>query len=406
VVALLASMPLFGQNATCAGMEMHNLTMLILVMALALLYLRAPDADRLALLCLGTVLLAQSRYESVIYVVPVAVVIAAGWWRGQRVLLPWVAVATPLFLIPYAWHNRFVSAAPLLWQLGEGQSSRFSLQYFAGNLQSDLQFFFSFSNAYANSWYLSVLGCVGLVWFLAAALKWLRWRTPLTPVQWVTVLFGAGIGANFVLLLFYYWSRLTDSIAARFALPLCVLFALVAAVLARRLDRRWPATRAAFLGTAVFLFVSAIPDMAHRFYTSQNLVMQEVDWEHDFVAARKAGPVLFISNKSTIPWILWKTPSLIIGVARQRGDQLRYHMAQGTFHEVLVAQALRPTTPQGRFGVDPDDVLPPNFKLELLAEKRFGGRMARLSRLVRVDPDSGPPPPRVIPSVIHLPPAS
>ena len=97
--------------------------------------------------------------------------------------------------------------------------------------------------------------------------------------------------------------------------------------------------------------------------------------------------MLFISNTSTIPWVLWRIPSLIIGVARQRGDQLRYHMAQGTFHEVLVAQALRPTTPEGKFGVDPDDVLPDNFRLELLAEKRFGGRMARLSRLVAVDPE-------------------
>ena len=405
VVVLLTTMPLFGQNATCAGMEMHNLTMLLLVMCLALLYLRAPDPDRLALLCLGTVLLAQSRYESVIYVGPVAVVIVAGWWRVQRIILPWVAVATPLLLVPYAWHNRFVSAAPLLWQLGEGQNSRFSTGYLAGNLQGARDFFFSFNNAYANSWYLAVLGVAGLGYFLVAAARWLRRRTALAPVQWVAVLFGAGIAANFVMLMFYYWSRLTDSIAARFALPMCVLFALAAAALARGLEGRWrPAMRAAFLGAAAYLLVSSIPDMAHRFYTSQNLVMKEVDWEHDFVEARRAGPVLFISNKSTIPWILWRTPSLIIGVARQRGDQLRYHMSQGTFHEVLVAQALRPTTPQGRFGVDPDDVLPDNFHLELLAEKRFGGRMARLSRLVKVDPEpAGPPKPRVIPSVIHLP---
>ena len=406
VVVLLTTMPLFGQNASCAGMEMHNLTMLILVMCLALLYLRAPDADRLALLCLATVLLAQSRYESVIYVVPVAIVIVAGWWRVQRVLLPWVAVVTPLLLVPYAWHNRYVSAAPLLWQLGEGQKARFGTEYLADNLQSDFSFLFSFSNAYANSWYLSVLGCAGLVWFLVAAVQWLRRRTMLAPVEWVAVLFGTAIAGNFVMLLFYYWSRLTDSIAARFALPVCVLFALLAAVLARRFDGRWPAMRIAFLGAGVYLLFSSVPAMAHRFYTSQNLVMKEVDWEHDFVVPRGSGPRLFISNKSTIPWVLWRIPSVIIGVARQRGDQLRYHMGQGTFQEIIVAQALRPTTPEGKFGVDPEDVLPDNFRLELLAEKRFGGRMARLSRLVAVDPEPAapakakvpPPPPRLTPT--------
>ena len=95
-VALLATMPLLGQNATSAGMEMHNLTMLILVMCLALLYLRVPGDDRLSLLCLGTVLLAQSRYESAIYVLPVAAIVLAGWWRARAVILPWVAVITPV----------------------------------------------------------------------------------------------------------------------------------------------------------------------------------------------------------------------------------------------------------------------------------------------------------------------
>jgi hypothetical protein len=127
--------------------------------------------------------------------------------------------------------------------------------------------------------------------------------------------------------------------------------------------------------------------MAYRLYTTQNLVMKEIDWEREFVESRPPGPRLFISNKSSIPWVLWETPSLIIGVARQRGDQMRYHLSQGTFHEILVSQALRPTAADGRFGVDPDDVLPENFHLVTLAEKRFGGRMDRLSRLVEIGPD-------------------
>lgn len=389
VVVLLATMPLLGQNATSGGMEIHNLTMLTLVMCLALLYLRAPDEDRLALLCLGTVLLAESRYESVIYVVPVTVVVLAGWWRVQRVLLPWAALATPVLLIPYAWHDRYVSAMPLLWQLGEGQTERFSTLYFSENVKSALGFFFNFGNRLANSWYLSALGSVGLAYVLVRAVRWLRQRTALSPEQKVALLFGAGIAANLGMLQFYYWSRLTDTVAARFALPACLLLALLSAVWLSRLDRRWPAAmRAAFLGAGVYLLVSALPAMASRFYTVENLVMKEINWEHEFVRAHANNPVLFISNTSTIPWITWKIPCLLVSVARQRGDQLRYHMGQGTFHEVWVAQSLRPTTADGNFGIDPDDLLPDNFRLETVAEKRFGGRTIRLSRLVKVDPPS------------------
>ena len=52
----------------------------------------------------------------------------------------------------------------------------------------------------------------------------------------------------------------------------------------------------------------------------------------------------------------------------------------------MIAQALRPTTPDGNLGVDPDDAMPSNYRLETIAEKRFGGRWARLSRLVAIDP--------------------
>ena len=131
--------------------------------------------------------------------------------------------------------------------------------------------------------------------------------------------------------------------------------------------------------------VWGFPAMAHRLYTSQNLVMQEVEWEHDQLMKRR-GPILFISNKSTLPFVLWRVPTLITGVGKQRGEQIAYHLHEGTFKEVIVAQALRPTTAEGEMGVDPDDVMPPNYRLETIAEKRFGGRWARLSRVIAIDP--------------------
>ena len=44
-------------------------------------------------------------------------------------------------------------------------------------------------------------------------------------------------------------------------------------------------------------------------------------------------------------------------------------MGQETFKEVIVSQAIRPITDDGRMGVDPEDVMPPTFHLERIAEK-------------------------------------
>lgn len=387
-VGLLATMPLLGQQVTGAGMELHNLTMLALTMALAVLYLRAPDDDRLSLLVLGAVLLSQSRYESVIFVVPTALVIVLGWLRARRILLPWPALIAPLLLVPYAWHNRVLSAKPALWQLREGETSRFGLSYLSGNLQGAWKFFFNTSVELANSWWLSAVGAAALAWMAVCAVRWMRnrQRRDLDSAETVVLWFGLGIIGNLTMLMFYYWSRLDEVIASRFALPLYFLLAVLSARFVADLDlRRVPGTRIAAFGLGIWFFVFALPAVARRPYTDQNLVMLEVEWTHEMVAAR-GGSVLLVTNSSTIPFVLWRIPTVLIGAARSRGEQIRYHLAEGTFHEALVAQAIRPVSPAGETGVDPEEVLPASFHLEPIAQKRFGGRWLRISRIVSIDP--------------------
>jgi hypothetical protein len=61
-------------------------------------------------------------------------------------------------------------------------------------------------------------------------------------------------------------------------------------------------------------------------------------------------------------------------------------MGQDTFKEVIISQAIRPVDGDGAMGVDPEDLMPPTFHLQTIAEKRFGGRIDRLSRVVSIDP--------------------
>ncbi|MSU47637.1 MAG: hypothetical protein EXS37_00815 [Opitutus sp.] len=389
-MALLATMPLFGQNATGAGMEMHNLAMIAVVMTCAVLYLRAPDPDRLALLVLATVLLAQSRYESVLFVGPVALIILLGWWRRGTLLLPWPAVVAPLLLVPYAWHDRIVDTKKVLWQLREGETSRFAFGYLQGNLEGAWKFFFGTSPGQPNSLWLTLLGCAGLGWAIVRlGSRWYRpreVRVPLAASYHAIALCGLAILANVVLLLFYYWSRFDEPIAARFALPSCLLLAIVAGWFVHSLDaRRLPATRLAALGLGGWFLVFAAPAYSRRIYTSQNLVMRELEWEIERVTARP-GPLLLITQKATMPFLLLQVSTVNTASVRTRGEQIAWHMRAGTFREVLVSQVIRPTTAQGDAGVDPDEVLPEEFRLQTLEQKRFGARWIRISRLVEIVP--------------------
>jgi hypothetical protein len=381
-VLLLGSLPLLGQNATGSSMELLNITMLLAVVALGAAYLRQSDDARLSAFVLGAVLLAQTRYESAIYVAPVAVIIALGWWRERRVIVPWVAVLAPLLLLPYALQNKVLSHTKWMWELRDNQESRFSLDYFRENLRGAGEFFFNTNAHLANSWPLATLGLFALVWILWRLLRVRPVPTAANTEHTALLLLGLGMVANTVLILFYYWSNLGDPIASRFSLPFHLVLAFAMVVAAAAFDRRWPVSWVLLGGMTVFAL--GVTTTRHAQHLYSQLGIDEVEWEKRYVAALPPGERIIITNKSTLPWLLEKTPSILIGRARLVADRLKYQLERGPFRDILVVQSLRPASVEGDHQLMSEDRLPPGFTLVVMVEKRFGTKITRISRLVAV----------------------
>ena len=381
-VGLLGTLPLFTQNATGSGMELLNLTMLLAAVALAGAYLAKPDETHLSALVLAAVLLTECRYESALYVLPVALIVLAGWWQTRQITLSWAAVIIPLLLVPAALHNKVLSNSPALWEMKANQTSRFSAEYVADNVRGAAEFLFANVSQQANSLLLSILGGAALVW----ALVWFLVRRPspvrMQPGQLAWLGIGLGIVTNTVLVMFYYWASFADPMAARFCLPFYLLLVFAAVMFVRWLDRRLPATVVLLFVMGLFFLGSSIPKQAQHRYS--HLGIDEIEWEKRFVAARPPGPRLVISNKSALPWLLERTPSIVLDRARLVADRLHHQLELGSFTEIFVLQTSRPTSVDGDYQILAEDKLPVGFELELLAEKRFGTKLARISRLVSV----------------------
>jgi hypothetical protein len=395
-VLLLGSLPLLGQNATGSSMELLNVAMILAVAGLGAAWLRTPDETRLSALVLGAVLLAQTRYESAIYVAPVALLIALGWWQARRITLSWTTVLAPLLLLPYALQNKVLSNTKWMWELRENQETRFSVDYLAGNLQGARDFFFNPNARLANSWPLAALGLLALGFVVWRLLRARPAPTAANADHTALLLLGLAMVTNTVLILFYYWSNLGDPIASRFSLPFHLALAFAVVVAAAALDRRWPASR--LLLGAMIAFACGVTTSRHAQHLYSYLGIDEVEWEKRYIAALPPGERLIISNKSTLPWLLIKTPSILIGRARIVADRLQYQLEQGTFRDILVLQSLRPTSRDGDHQLVPEERLPPGYELELVTEKRFGTKIARISRLVAVQlPAPGAPAAPAIP---------
>jgi hypothetical protein len=387
-LCLLGTLPLFGQNATGSGMEILNVLMLLMAVLVGGLYLEKPENRSLSVFILSVVLLAQCRYESAIYVVSGVMVVLLGWWRAGRVVLSGVAIFSPLLLVPVALHNKVLSESPILWEMKEDQTSRFGWEYVPDNLLGVFEFWFHPGLMMANSVLLSFLGILGL----GVVLIWAVRRRPNLrrldghALTWLA--FAVGIGANLVLVLFYFWSRFTDPMASRFSLPPYLLMVFAVVLLARWMDRRWPVSKIILGATLVAYLGWGVPKHAHHFYSRMGV--DEIEWERRFVKSLPPQNRLVLTNKTSLVWLLEKTPSILLDRAIMMEDRLAYQLTQPMFDEILVSQSMRPTSVDGFHEVVLEERLPEQFELETVAERRFGTRIARISRLVAINSKSLP----------------
>lgn len=388
-VLLMGSLPLLGQNATGSGMELLNIVMILGALILGTHYLERPDELRLAGFALAVTLLAQARYESALYASPAALIALLGWFRAGRIILPWQAMLVPFLFVPCALQNKVLSNSPVLWELDEGKPTRFSFAYVEGNLRGAWDFLFTTSAERANSLLLSVIGAIALGWAVWQAARGLRRIRIASAPRLALACFSLAIIANTILVLFYYWSNFNDPMASRFSLPLLLLMALATVVMVTDWDVRVPATTAVLLAAGLIGVTTAAGKAGQHLYSHTGI--DEIEWQKRFVNARAPGERIILSNRSTLPWLLQKTPAILLGRARLVADRLQHQLNTPHFREIIVLQSLRPTTPEGDHQIPADEKLPPYFKLELLAEKRFGTKIARVSRLVAIDlPRGGP----------------
>ena len=386
----LGAYSLFAHNATGAGMELLNLAMLLGVVLLAVHYLAAPEPERLAPLVLAAVLLAQTRYESALYIAPVALVVLEGWRRAGRPVLPWAAVAAPLLLVPYALHQTYLSGSPQLWELREGEATRFGWLYLGTNLRHAGRFFFNFVGTAPNSWWLAVAGFPALLWGAWRLARGARRWAGAEPAVAAVAVFGAAVGANLLLLLCYYWGQLDDPIVSRLSLPFSVLLALAVGWAATQAPAPWRSRALAVAVAGPLLAYLSSGLRANATHIDLNLLMKEIAWEGEVVASLPPAPRLVLSNKSALAWIVRETPSIPLARASWRAPAVKFHLDHHTFAEVLVTQQLVPAGDDGVFQVSPRDRLPDHYVLEPLAERRFDTHRARLSRVreIRLDADT------------------
>lgn len=393
-VLLLTSLPLLAQNATGGGFELLNLVMILGTLTLGMRYAEKRDAASQQALLLSAVLLAQTRYESILFLLPVGLLVLWVWVKNRGPLLDWGIVFVPLLFLPVALHQKIFSVRESSWEMASqpGFDRPFELSYIGINFPHWLNFFFDTTGEHSNSLVLSILGVLALPFLVLWAGKTLLRLREVAPVEAAHAIFTVGFAAHTLLLLCYFWGRFDDPVIRRLSLPLnlwLVLAVVTIASQAARLKWTWPVLMSV---TGLGLFSYSLPAMARHDYSFDYYVGREAEWRRDFIKAHPEKDYLFIDNDAII-WITHLVSGTPVRQALDRKGIILFNFRNHTFTAIYVFQRYDVDPATGRLTVQKEYDLGPDYQLESYWERRFTPlTVSRISRVTAIkDGETTPP---------------
>jgi len=386
VVLLFAGLPLLAQQAAGGGFELLNLVMISAVLLLGVRYACRPDEASLEALCFAAILLAQTRYESVLFILPVAALALWGWAKVGRVILSWPVIFCPVFLLPYLLQNRVFDLNTGAWELAgrPGADVPFALKYVPDNLGHALAFFFDTSGYQANSILFGALGLLALPFFVLLLVRQARATEPVERKS-VAVAFGAlGLLAIGGLLMAYFWGQFDHPVIRRLSLPVHLLLALAIVGVGASLIRRSVVWQGLCGAALLALMLQGIPMMARQSYAWEYMPLVEMEWRADFLARQPSRNFLFV-DRDMVFWITQRISATPIEQALRRKEGLAYHLRNHSFAAMYAFQRYKVDDQTGALTIDPLDDLGPDFELEPVAQRRIATlQLARISRIVAI----------------------
>lgn len=389
-VLLVASIPLVHQNVAGSGFELLNLVMILATLWLGMRYADRPGTNRLGAFVLASILLAQTRYESVLFILPVGIVILYMWWRQRKVDLSWPVMIAPLLLVIVPLHFIAWTSASTSWQLndGPGADTPFSPRFFYDNVGHAMNFFLCTDGTQPSSLLVSLLGVAGVGFFVLTFYREHRAIFRTQPAQAVFCIFMLGLLVHTALMLCYFWGQFDDPIIRRLSLPSHLLLILTFLFVYPRLvghPARW---RWLIAVSSFFILGFTVPVVAMHRYTQENFAARTNAWLSDFIDRLGDDSALAVDTGSGLQWFIHRKSSIAVDAVAKHPENYEFHFRNHSFQHFFVVQRMGSDFDHGTRFPSIDDDLGDGFQLEPVAEHAFSPvYQIRVSRVVAIDED-------------------
>jgi hypothetical protein len=332
---LMVGLPLLAQNATGGGYDLLNVTVLCGLLLACWNYWRQPGAGGLDLMVVTGVLLANCRYESLLYLLVLPVLVLIKWWRERNATLTWMTAISPLLVMLPLLHNQVFMQGGGYYQTSADDF--LNIKHVPDNAAHALYFLFSPSREINNSVVLSAMGVVALLLTLigigARLPAKMRERGPEVPLLLLVL---AVLGYVF-LVWNLFWGKWDEPVVERFSLPLqlaftwCIMY--MAAHFAR--GRKVPVALLAALGVWSVVSASTVSSLAFATHDSPSYL--PFNFARDYVLKNADTSVLVVC-RSTLMFTLYGRPSISEAQANRSPEKLMRARDLGLYKDVWVIQ--------------------------------------------------------------------
>jgi hypothetical protein len=384
VILLTCCSPIIGQNASGGGLEIINLVGIISCFLLARKYSEEPESiGRFSCLIVAVALFSHARYESPFLVLPVIATISIHWIRLKKIQISWPAIVVPLIFIPIAWQHSYTASTESLSQYKYDTDGLFSLSYIPTNLGHATNFLFTSTKFSSNSPLIAIIGVAGLITMIALNLtRFKAWSAKYKGLHTAQI-FGAAIIAEFILILGFTYGQIDDPIVTRLGMPFLVLILICAALSLSMLQAAKSKFKSAIYTLIAVCFIYALPLYSNHLYTTNNKVLDSMEWTMAHYKNLPKGNYLYIS-KHPQEMSLHQIGSIGLRRSLTKIEQLKLHRDIKTYDDIFVVQSLKFGMKDGAIQsmlLSGNDI-GPWFELETVDEISFSPyNLIRLSRI-------------------------
>ncbi|HEY8923214.1 MAG TPA: hypothetical protein VIU64_02465 [Polyangia bacterium] len=374
---LVVAHPITLITVRSGGFDFLALFFSLLVLKSLFDHVRAPSSAGLAMVWMNLCMLAEVRYESALFIVPVVALLLVFRLVSGSLLRPYAFVyaLTPAYVSPRIWQAVLRGNVPEQ----EAGVAPFSLDYVFSNVREYFRPVLSPLDGYpAHSGIVIALGVAGVVLWLLS-----RWRTrPASPVDWKDprTRFAAFVAAwmllQAVVVFTYVWGRAQFPSAARLVIAFDTFFSFFAAWAVTSTLRRWRPFAAVSIAVAVLAIQIPVASQ-HRFLNRLTQTRETASaWR--FFESLHEKRILIVTDRPDL-YTIMEYGAMSFEAAR-RDPMIFDAFARHLFHDIYVIQQIRLSTnsPLPGFELWPDRKLEPMLEFQNDADV-----LVRISRLGR-----------------------